>query len=311
MTIEQLKVFLCIAQTNSFSETAEELFIGQSSVSKKVQALEEELGVVLFARKARKVELTKGGQAFYTYATSMIDTYNQMLQGMKPFVSTENRDFKVTSLALLSSYSLLAPLKTFVSETLKSNLNVIERIFARDVLHDYHSGEYSVCILFEDFLDQQSMEFIPILEDQFVCAFHKHHWLAKHESVSLDMLKKEKFVLPLNGEFYKERMIERCKQYKFIPDLMLMDLRFNTIMDAVAAGEYITVCYKQSIVSQANDRLLFRELSDMQQVRFGFAFDAGQAAADRINVDQLRNFPQFYRSMLRLEAAKNTWTADF
>ena len=50
MTSEQLKTFLIIVETKSFSRTAETLFITQSSVSKRIHALEKEVGQILFNR---------------------------------------------------------------------------------------------------------------------------------------------------------------------------------------------------------------------------------------------------------------------
>ena len=50
MDMNQVRYFLAIVKTKSFSEAAYELFISQSSISKQIKSLENELGVVLFER---------------------------------------------------------------------------------------------------------------------------------------------------------------------------------------------------------------------------------------------------------------------
>ncbi len=74
MDIEQIRAFVNVASLRSFSEAAEKMFISQPSVSVRIKALEEELGVILFDRsKAREPFLTEAGQIFLDYAYSIIN----------------------------------------------------------------------------------------------------------------------------------------------------------------------------------------------------------------------------------------------
>ena len=62
MNFDQLKYFLTIVKTGSFSEAADEMFISQSSMSKQIKALEHELGIDLFKREHSKIYLTSAGR---------------------------------------------------------------------------------------------------------------------------------------------------------------------------------------------------------------------------------------------------------
>ena len=57
VTFEQLEFFMLIEKYKSFSRAAEENYLSQSTISKKIKALEKELGVELFIRAARNTEL--------------------------------------------------------------------------------------------------------------------------------------------------------------------------------------------------------------------------------------------------------------
>lgn len=61
MNIDYLKEFVVLADNSSFSGAAEVLFLSQSSLSKHIKALEQELDVLLFRRTTRCLELTEEG----------------------------------------------------------------------------------------------------------------------------------------------------------------------------------------------------------------------------------------------------------
>lgn len=65
MNSNQIKIFLNIAKTLSFTETAQQLFLSQSTISKNIKNLEKELDVELIKRSHQKISLTKAGQLFY------------------------------------------------------------------------------------------------------------------------------------------------------------------------------------------------------------------------------------------------------
>ena len=68
MDIEQIKCFCSAAEIKNFSAAAEENNISQSSLSKKIMALENELRVKLFDRNRRAVSLTQAGEIFFVHA---------------------------------------------------------------------------------------------------------------------------------------------------------------------------------------------------------------------------------------------------
>lgn len=87
MDLDQIRAFLNVALLKSFSEAGEKMFISQPSVSVRVKALEEELGVILFDRsKAREPSLTEAGKIFLDYAQSIInlnDECREKLSGQR------------------------------------------------------------------------------------------------------------------------------------------------------------------------------------------------------------------------------------
>ena len=63
----QIDYFKAVAHYKNFTRAAEELYVSQPAVSKQIAALEAELGVRLFIRKGRSLELTLSGEVMYEY----------------------------------------------------------------------------------------------------------------------------------------------------------------------------------------------------------------------------------------------------
>lgn len=73
MELRHVKIFVLAAEYQNFSKVAEFAFISQSSVSKYIQILEDELGGALFVRDGRHTELSEFGRAFLPHAISILE----------------------------------------------------------------------------------------------------------------------------------------------------------------------------------------------------------------------------------------------
>ncbi len=68
MTFDELHTFISLAQTKSFSRTADILFTSQSTISFRIRNIESQIGRPLINRTTKRIELTPAGQDFLTYA---------------------------------------------------------------------------------------------------------------------------------------------------------------------------------------------------------------------------------------------------
>lgn len=71
--IKQLRAFCFAAQCASISKAAERLFLSQPSVSLQIQALERELGIILFERRGPRIRLTPDGETLYELALPLVE----------------------------------------------------------------------------------------------------------------------------------------------------------------------------------------------------------------------------------------------
>ncbi len=79
MNIELLRYYIKVAETLSFKEAAEKMFTSQSTLSRGIHALEKELGVKLFDRTTRKVQLSEAGLSLLDDARKLITDYDTLM----------------------------------------------------------------------------------------------------------------------------------------------------------------------------------------------------------------------------------------
>jgi DNA-binding transcriptional LysR family regulator len=84
MDLDAVRTFAAAAETGRFQEAAADLSITQQAVSKRVAALERDLGVRLFTRTARGVRLTIDGQAFLPYARDLLQAEERAAASVRP-----------------------------------------------------------------------------------------------------------------------------------------------------------------------------------------------------------------------------------
>jgi len=88
--MKQLRYFIAIAETGSFSKAAKKLYISQPALSQQISKLEEQVGVNLIERNTRSVQLTAAGRDFYLHAIGVLMDVENMMQSV---VTTDSRGF--------------------------------------------------------------------------------------------------------------------------------------------------------------------------------------------------------------------------
>ena len=89
MELEQLRIFLAVAEHRSFSAAARALFVSHSTTSRAVAALERELGAALLLREGRTVRLTREGEILSEDARRVLALVEEMKEKVKTVRSEE------------------------------------------------------------------------------------------------------------------------------------------------------------------------------------------------------------------------------
>ena len=113
MELAQLRAFLEAAERGSFRRAAEALYLTQPSLSARIHALEEELGVLLFHRMGRGVRLTEMGRAFLPFAERAMEALRQGRDVIDSARDASGGVLNMASARAIGTYTLPSILEKF------------------------------------------------------------------------------------------------------------------------------------------------------------------------------------------------------
>ena len=101
MEMHQLEYVLAVAKYNNFTRAAEEIRTSQSSLSQQIGKLENELGISLFMRTTRSVQLTPAGAEFVTHAKRIMAEVAKARLCINEYVSIEKGNLTLGVIAVV------------------------------------------------------------------------------------------------------------------------------------------------------------------------------------------------------------------
>ncbi len=97
MRLEQLEAFLAVAESGSFQQAARECGCSQPTISRQIQALEEQLGLLLFHRSAQ-ARLTVGGERLLPRARRICQEWSQAREDLHGLLAGHQRELCVAAI---------------------------------------------------------------------------------------------------------------------------------------------------------------------------------------------------------------------
>ncbi len=245
MTMNQLTYFVVAVENKNFLEAGEAVSLSQSSLSKSLQRLEEELGVKLFDRSKRSCALTEEGQVLYQGAIKILDEYKKTMLELKNVSSTLHGTIRLATLPVLAQYNLTGILKEFSSENHGIEL-IIDEMEDMDILQELDHGTCDLAILRKDCLTKDNYKTYPLATDELVLITSLTHPLASRPEVSLRELGQEHFILMNKHISIHSLCINACIASGFTPNV-LRTARVESILGAVAENEAVSLLMKRNI----------------------------------------------------------------
>lgn len=217
MDIFQLQYFLSAAITGNFTMAATENNISQSSFSKHIMALENEMGVKLFYRNRKSISLTPAGERLQKHAYAILGSYKSMMDDMACY-SQDDIVISIFSIPVFVQYQIPEIMSAFRALHPQVKFNVVESESSL-VLQGLRRLECDFAVLRTDFLDEEQYNIIPINVDRLVAVVPENHPLAKEKSISVKRLKGEKLLLPTGKASLFDICMAVFKKAGFIPNV--------------------------------------------------------------------------------------------
>lgn len=166
MTLQQLRYFLSTCRYGSFTAAADALFIAQPSVAEQVRRLEREIGVRLFVRAGRKLELTEAGRTLRVHAEHVMAAVNAAEVSMKGAHDLRGGTASLGTFGVAHQYLVSELVTNFVSAHPSVTVRVVGH-HSSEVIEQVRNGELEAGLVTLP-VDDPALEAEPILVDEIL-----------------------------------------------------------------------------------------------------------------------------------------------
>ena len=255
MDFPELEVLISLAQTGSFSRTAEILHRSQPAVSQAIRRLEEEVQAQLMDRSSRKVALTAAGGALVDFARRMVQLRDEAQRALEDMRAFKRGVLRLAANESVSNYVLPPLLKAYRQAYPGVKIEVLA------------SPSAGIATLLEEQnADFGFLSFTPVqhdlvsrllFRDELALVVFPGHPLARAKSVALEQLGSEKFVAHLAETPSRRRLVDLFAR-EGVPLHIVMELSsLETIKDFVKAGDGLAILPRMCFLKEVEAGELF------------------------------------------------------
>lgn len=240
MEISELVTFIKVAETASFSDAAEQLFITQPAVSKRIAALESSLELKLFDRIGRQIQLTEAGQQLLPKAKSI----TAEIRDIKRSLTTQD-EVLAGELKMATSHHVgLHRLPKTLKQYQKDYPNVVIEIDftqSEDAYQQVLKGEAEIAVITLSNNENPMIESIPIWSDPLMLVVGHEHELAQNVSnsnkqIDIEALARMPCVLPDQNTFTRQMVDKVLGSHGLKPNVRMSTNNFDTLTMLVSIG---------------------------------------------------------------------------
>ncbi|MGE6668596.1 LysR family transcriptional regulator [Paenibacillus xylanexedens] len=260
MELLQLKYFLTVARCEHVTEAAGKLHVTQSSLSKTIQRLEDDLGVPLFDRIGRKLRLNDFGRTFLERTEKALF---ELEQGKREIADLSNPDQGTLQLAVTTASTLPGILREFRKNKPDIQFHV-QMVSLENMSRLLHRGEVDFCLSSPP-IEGDDIECQVLYDDPIVVAVPMGHRYADRSSIQLTELKDEWFVGVKQGYGVRDMVDSVCQSAGFLPKYVYEGdepARLTALVEAE-----IGLAFIPSTARNPHERIRYLQIEEHQLVR--------------------------------------------
>lgn len=238
MELRQIRYFLQIAETSSFSEASRQLCVSQSTVSQQIKQLEDELGAELFVRDSHSVKLSDYGIQFLPYAKNIAEDVRSGVARIK-----DVSGLSVGTINIGATYTFCPLLGKTIEEFMKEHKGISIKLTCasmEELMQMLEDGELDTVLSYRPSRHFDNIESHILFNSNLCVTARRDHPLAGKDKVRLVDLEKFPMALPSRG-LQARNEFDRLlfgQNYRFDVRLEVNDL--NMLLDLVSRTDMIT-----------------------------------------------------------------------
>ncbi|MBT2288512.1 LysR family transcriptional regulator [Paenibacillus albidus] len=252
MSLARFEIFTKVVELGSFTKAAERLNMTQSAVSHAVAGLETEWGVTLLIRDRKKgFMLTEMGQKMLIHIREILNQMEKIRQEVAFATNLEAGTIRIGSFA--SATSCILP--KIISKFHKKHPNIYFTFFEGtygEIMEWFETGVIDIGIVVQQYMNT-NLNVLPLIKDKMVVAFPEGHRFEKYNTIDIQELQDEPFIMPKG--VYRTHVDEIFSQAKIKPCIRFEVQDCSTITSMVQEGLGITIGPELFLKDQPNIRI--------------------------------------------------------
>lgn len=245
MEIYQLEYFIKTAEVLHFTKAAELSFVTQSGLSQQIKKLEEELGMPLFVRIGKKIQLTEAGSVFLVHAKQIIENVQsgkQAIDDLNQMIGGELR-IGVTYIFGL----LVLPVVNSFAKTYPNLKIVVEYGTTEPLEQKLLNNELDLVLVISSNEIEQPFQKIPLFTSKLVMAVSKTHPLAVLDKIAFKKIEDVALILPVKGFNSREFLDELFLKNNMRPKVSIEINAVHALLRLVGDSDWATIVTEKAL----------------------------------------------------------------
>jgi LysR family hydrogen peroxide-inducible transcriptional activator len=239
MTITQLKYTLAVAEHGNFTTASDKCFVTQPTLSMQVQKLEEELGVVIFNRSTKPLQVTEIGQKVLFQAKKIVEESSRMNDVVSEEKGIIGGILKVGIIPTVSSTLLPLFLNIFTKKHKNVELKIEE--FNTETINQKLEDNTIDCAIAATPLNNNRIIERPLYYEPFVAYVPNHHFLAGNKVLEVDDLSNGDILILQDGHCFRDQVLNLCSFEDLNKQYELKSGSFETLINLSNNGPWMTI----------------------------------------------------------------------
>lgn len=251
MDMKQLKYFVQVCEDKSFTLASQSLFITQQALSKTIKNLENELGIQLFHRTPKGIELTDAGNFLLEKAKYLLEELESITNEVK-----DKFNLQKGTISLCVAPGVLRSLSPNILIDFcdaYADIKVIKHEYS-DLICERHvkRGVFNIgCSLMPSNLT--NIDFIPIKSEKLYLIVNTKNPLSRKKEIHIKDLANENFIVFDKNFELRHLVVSKCKEAGFIPKIIFESSEVDLLNNLVYLNKGIFICVEH-VVNEINEK---------------------------------------------------------
>lgn len=239
MDIRHLAYFSEVAKHLSFSKAAAALHISQPSISKVIKSIEEELGVPLFYRSTKQLELTDAGKAVLVNVKHVLESFDNLTSELNDIMDIKKGEIRIGIPPIVGAafYSKLI----IQYKAMYPAIDIIlTEVGTKKIKQGIEDGSLDIGLICSFPVQNDGLEAFKLLEDPLMLLVHRDCDLAARQMVYITDVKNEPLILYRKDFSLHDRILEECRRNGFSPKVVCESSQKDFLIELVEAKLGVT-----------------------------------------------------------------------